>query len=357
MNHEETLAIVGSTAFLGRQLDPVANAVILVRGREISASGPAEKVPIPDGARVVDASGGAVIPGFIDAHVHIGLADPSEVLRRGVTTVRDLAWPLDRISELARRSKDRDFDGPLILTAGPMLTVEGGYPITARWAPAGTGLAIRSLEDAAEAVARLVDEGVSIIKVALNPPAGNVLDADLLARVCDEAHTHERLVTAHIYGLGELDKALDAGIDELAHMLMSPETLPEDTIMRLVENHIRVVPTLAVFPRDQVEIAIDNVARFVARGGNVVYGTDLGNDGPQPGIDALEVTRMSAAGIPVLDIVRSATVDAAWWLDLEHKGFLEPGMDADIVCLDRVPKTAADLTRVSHVVREGRVAV
>lgn len=357
MTHEKRLAIVGGTAFLGRELAPVPDSVVIIEGRAIVAAGGAQEIAVPHDATVLDAHGGAVIPGFIDAHVHIGFADPGDVLRAGVTTVRDLAWPTERIYPLAKRSTEPGFDGPLILAAGPMLTVEGGYPLTAGWAPPGTGRAIHSVDDATRAVAQLWSEGVSVIKVALNPPAGKVLGQELLHAICNEAHEHELRVTGHIHGLTELHKALDAGVDELAHMLMSPERIPQETIDRLVEAEVRIVPTLSIFPDGEAELAIDNLSHFIARGGSVVYGTDLGNEGPQPGIDASEVARMEAAGMSVADIVWSATVDAARWLGLERKGHITPGMDADLVCLERMPEQAIDLTRVAKVVREGRVAV
>lgn len=357
MTDQKTLAIVGGTAFIGRDLVPMPDAVVVAHGREIVQTGDSGHASIPPGAEVVDARGGAILPGFIDAHVHIGFADPAEVLRRGVTAVRDLAWPPELIFPLAQRSADPGFDGPLILTAGPMLTVEGGYPLTAGWAPPGTGVAVASPTGARRKVAELWAEGVVVIKVALNPPAGNVLDEELLRAICDEAHERDLRVTGHVFGSEELRKALAAGIDELAHMLMSPERIPEETITELVEGEVRIVPTLSIFSPADAQIAIDNLSHFLARGGRVLYGTDLGNEGPGPGIDELEVTRMEASGLSVLDIVRAATVDAAGWLGLERKGVLEPGMDADVVCLERVPESAADLTRVSHVVREGRVAV
>jgi len=356
MSNHTTLALTGGTAYLGRDLCPVTDAVVVTHGRRIAAAGPATEVTIPPDARVIDVGNGTLVPGFIDAHVHIALADPGEVLRRGVTTVRDLAWPPEQIFALARRSREPDFDGPLVVAAGPMLTVAGGYPITAAWAPEGTGRAVASEDDASAAVAGLARSGASVIKVALNPPAGNVLDAAVLRTICDSSHEHGLRVTAHIHGLDELHKALDAGVDELAHMLMSPEILPDETIARLVGSDVCIVPTLSIFPPGPTEIATQNLSRFVARGGRVVYGTDLGNEGPGPGIDLLEVTRMEAAGIAVPDIVRAATVDAASWLGLTSKGALAPGMDADIVAIEGAVTQAADLARVAHVVREGRVA-
>jgi imidazolonepropionase-like amidohydrolase len=353
MTDERRWAIAGGTALLGPGLDVTPDAVVLVEGDSIVAAGSRDAVAIPDQVTLLDASGLTVLPGFIDAHVHIGLSDPGEVLRGGVTTVRDLAWPLEEISAMAHRSAS-GLDGPLILAAGPMLTVAGGYPITAAWAPEGTGIAITSTNHAQRTVDELAAAGLSIIKIALNPPAGEVLPSDLLSEIVVAAHDHGLKVTGHIHGLGELEKALDAGIDELAHMLMSPEQLPEHVIDRMVEKDVAIVPTLSIFPSREAPIAVDNLARFVDAGGQVVYGTDLGHEGPGPGIDGLEVTRMASAGLTVTDIIRSATVDAAAWLGLDRKGVLEPGRDADIVCVEGPIDVPSALTRVRHVVREGR---
>ena len=355
MTDEQRLAIAGGTALLGRGLDATTDAVVLVEGRSIVAAGGRDSVRIPDGWPVLDVSGTTVLPGFIDSHVHIGLAEPGDVLRRGVTTVRDLAWPLDRISAMARDSKKAGADGPLILAAGPMLTVDGGYPITAAWAPERTGIAVTSTAHAREIVDALVAAGVSVIKVALNPPAGEVLPTAVLMEIVATAHGHGLKVTGHIHGLAELKKALDSGIDELAHMLMSAEPLPEPVISRMVAARVAIVPTLSIFPRRDLPVAVDNLNRFVAAGGRVIYGTDLGNEGPGPGIDESEVTRMASAGLTVTDIIRSATVDAAEWLELQHKGAIEPGRDADFVCVEGRIEEPSGLTRVRNVVREGRV--
>ncbi|MDQ3983495.1 MAG: amidohydrolase family protein, partial [Actinomycetota bacterium] len=179
----------------------------------------------PRGAEVVDGSGLLFVPGFVDAHVHIGFADPAEVLRRGVTTVRDLGWPEAETFGLARASRSPSFDGPLVLAVGPILTAPGGYPTRAAWAPEGTGRAVATPAEAREAVRHLVDAGAHSIKVALNPPAGPVLDDDVLNEITAAAHAQDKKVTGHVYGADQLDKAIRCGMDELAHMLMSEEEL------------------------------------------------------------------------------------------------------------------------------------
>ena len=355
MDERNATALVGGKAYIGPDLTPMDDAVVVVREGRIAAVGARSEVPIPPDARIVSTTGTTMLPGFIDAHVHIAFADPSEVLRRGVTCVRDLAWPPDVIYPLAERSLRWGADGPLILTVGPMLTVEGGYPITAGWARPGTGLAVGSPAHAREVVARLAGEGVAAIKVALNPPAGAVLTDEQLRAIVDEAHAHDRVVTAHVYGLDQLHRALDAGVDEMAHMLTSPEEIPASTVRRMVELGTVVVPTLSIFSGRPARIATGNLARLLDAGGRVVYGTDLGNAGPRPGIDPTELKRMSEAGMTVAEIVRAATVDAASWLGLDHKGSLSPGHDADVIAVPAAERVE-DLTDVVMVMRGGVVA-
>jgi imidazolonepropionase-like amidohydrolase len=351
----EFIAITGATALVGAGLEPVHTASIVLQEGRIREVGPSENVLIPRGAQRIDATGLTVMPGFIDAHVHIGFYEPLRVLRGGITTARDLAWPSDRIFELAERSQATAFDGPRLLAAGPMLTAPGGYPTRAAWAPAGTGLSVTTPDDARRAVADIVSSNADVVKVALNPEVGPTLDLETLRAIVDAAHERGLKVTGHVCGLDELHKALDAGLDELAHMLMSRERIPDNTLRRMVAQGMTVVPTLAIrFGRDR-RLAIDNLRTFSEVGGRTVYGTDLGNAGPGPGIDRREIRAMATAGLSPQQIVSSATVESARWLGLHSRGVLEAGADADLVAVSGKPlEHAVDLTRVEMVWRQGR---
>jgi imidazolonepropionase-like amidohydrolase len=346
-----TTVIRDATVLYGRDLKPVEGSALVLRDGRVDDP---DAAPSP-GAEVLDGSGLLLIPGFVDAHVHIGFADAAAVVRRGVTSVRDLGWPEAEIFPLARRSREPGFDGPLIQCTGPILTAPGGYPTRAAWAPRGTGIEVRDPEDASAVIARLGDAGAVAIKVALNPPVGPVFDETTLAAIVDAAHAAGLKVTGHVYGSDELRKALACGMDELAHMLMSEEELDDDLVAAMVTAGMTVVPTLSIrFGRDR-EMAVANLARFRAAGGRVVYGTDLGNEGPGPGIDPLEVGAMAAAGFSALEIVAAATVDAAAHLGLASKGAIEPGMDADVVAVPaRALEDPEQLCDVKMVWREGR---
>jgi imidazolonepropionase-like amidohydrolase len=351
----ERIALAGGTALVGPGLEPVEDATILITDGVITDVGPAEAVEVPDGTKTVDTTGSLLMPGFIDAHVHIGFHPPETVLANGVTTVRDLAWPPQVIHPLAERSRNTSFPGPLIVAAGPMLTAPGGYPTKASWAPEGTGRVVEGPVDARAAVAATIEEGATIIKVALNPAVGPTLDHKTLRAIVEAAHDRDLKVTGHVTGLAELDKALDAGMDELAHMLMSDERIPGDTLERMVDQGMVVVPTLSVRFGDDRRTAIDNLRRFLDAGGRVIYGTDLGNAGPQPGIDGREIRAMTKARMTTTEIVASATIDAARWLGLQSKGVLAKGADADIVAVSPAALSRPDeLTQVQTVWRGGR---
>jgi imidazolonepropionase-like amidohydrolase len=345
-----------AVALAGDDLRAIDDAAVVVDGDTIAAVGRGSEIGVPDAAVTVDATGLTLVPGFIDAHVHIGFADPHAVLSGGVTTVRDLAWPPGEIWPLVAASAQSTFDGPQILAAGQMLTTQGGYPTRAEWAPAGTGRVVDGVHDAPTAVADQAEAGASVIKVALNAEAGPTLDAKVLTAIVDAAHERGLKVTGHVFGLAELRKALLAGMDELAHTLMSPEHVPDAIVTEMVESCMTVVPTLSIFFDEAQDIAIANTRRFVEAGGRVVYGTDLGNAGPGPGIDAREIDALQRAGLSGMDIIKAATVTASSWLGIGDRGSIASGKVADLVAVGGDPRTnSRSLTNVRMVWRSGRL--
>ena len=218
------------------------------------------------------------MPAAADRHVHIELSDPMAVLLRGVTAVRDLAWPAERIFPLADASETPSFSGPLIRAVGPMLTAPGGYPTADRWAPSGTGRELHGPEDAAAAVRDLAARGAAAIKVSLNAEAGPTPSDAELAAVADAAGAAGIPVTAHAQGAGEVERALGAGFDELAH---TPWThrLSDEVVRRPRSGCGSSRPWTSVRSgRDTPEIrtALENLRRFHTAGGTVIYGTGSG---------------------------------------------------------------------------------
>jgi imidazolonepropionase-like amidohydrolase len=275
------------------------------RGAQIETVGPHQ--PAAADAQVLEVRG-FLLPAGADRHVHIELSDPAAVLRRGVTAVRDLAWPPERIFTLADASETASFNGPLIRAAGPMLTAPGGYPMRAGWAPAGTGRELTGPQDAVVAVREIAAAGATAVKVSLNAEAGPTpSDAELMA-ICEAARDADLPVTAHAQGAGQVERALGAGIDELAH---TPWVRLSDDVIAAAAARMRIVSTLDILShgRDtpELRIALDNLRRFHEAGGEVIYGTDLGN-GPIPaGIHTRELQLLAEAGLSNDEVLGALT--------------------------------------------------
>lgn len=339
----EALLVRGSRAWTGPG-ELVDEPAIVIQGSRIASAGPAAIAPAVE----QEISGPwFLMPGAVDHHVHIRLSDPGAVLRGGVTLARDLAWPADDIFPLADISQATEFDGPVVAAAGPMITAPGGYPTRAPWAPPGTGLEVRGPREAATAVERIAAQDPAAIKVALNADAGPTLSDSELVAVCRAAHSRGLLVTAHVQGADQTERAAGGGVDELAHCPWT-ERLSDDLIHGLARR-VSIVSTLDIHSygrrTKELDVATFNLSRFAAAGGRVRYGTDLGNGPIPPGIHAGEIVHLAAAGLGPDDVLAAMT-----------RGPLRPGAEADVVGLAGDPfDDLAALGRVALVIRGGRV--
>jgi imidazolonepropionase-like amidohydrolase len=337
------LAIRAQLAWLGPGR-AVPDVQVTCEGDSIVEVGRVHPVSETDELVVAD---GFLMPAGADRHVHVELGDPVAIVRRGVTAVRDLAWPAERIFPLAEASEMPGFNGPLIRAAGPMLTATGGYPTQDAWAPAGTGLEVTDPQDAAAAIADLAGRGAAAIKVSLNAEAGPTPSDAVLAAICDEAARVDLPVTAHAQGAGQVARALGAGVAELAHTPWS-ERLDDATIAAAADR-MRWVSTLDIhgFGRDTPELrcALDNLARFHRSGGEIVYGTDLGN-GPIP----------SGVHVPELAWLRQAGLTTEEVLQAFARAPIEVGAPADLLVVGESPLgDVAALDDIRVVIRAGAV--
>lgn len=251
---------------------------VLIQDGRIASVTPAE-AGATAASRTVD--GGVLLPGFVDAHVHLTLSDPLAVARRGVTTVVDLGAP----SSVAFRPAP-----PLRChAAGPLITARRGYP-TRSWGRAGYGLEVDDERSARDAVAFLVDAGASIIKVAVEPGEPPVLAPSLLHTVVDEAHRRNVRVAAHALRRAAVRDAIDAGADILAHSPVEP--LDQTLVSTIATRGTIVISTVRAFGASAA--AIDNLTALANAGAPVAYGTDLGNGAIEPGIDAREIALLAS---------------------------------------------------------------
>ena len=260
---------------------------------------------------------GTVLAPFTDSHVHLGLVDAAQLPVGGISRVVDLGWdPAIAQGWLGRSGRD---GWPEVTIAGGLITAPGGYPSRAGWAPPRASLAAGGLRASTRLrrAARLVERqhalGASIVKVALNSDVGPVLDDATLGAVVDAAHGLDLLVVAHVQGVGQAARAADAGVDRLAHTPFS-ERLDDDLIARLAAS-TTWVSTLDIHGHGlggvAHETAVDNLSRFRAAGGRVLYGTDLGNGDLPLGVNERELRAMGRAGFGLAGLLDALAPDVA----------------------------------------------
>lgn len=275
--------------------------------------------PAPAGTPRVD---GVVTGLFTDHHVHLQLVDHTLLAGSRLGRVVDLGADPDWVAEVSRHNSGEsgpsddetadsagfggvspELDPPAVAYAGPFLTAPGGYPSDRAWAPAGSVREIPDADHAARAVDELAATGVSFIKVVAHSEAGPVLDDDTFRAVVHQAAVHRLPIVAHAEGEGQAQRAVRLGATRLAHAPFS-ERLSDAEIAAQAAS-ASWISTLAIHDDGALAIAVDNVRRFAAAGGEVLYGTDMGN-GPTPvDLREAELVALRAAGIDGLDLLAS----------------------------------------------------
>ena len=242
-------------------------------------------------------------PAFADHHVHLGLVDPSALPASGIGRVVDLGWSDDVVGLATSAAVATSY-------AGRFVAAPGGYPGTSPWAPPRCTSEVAEPRDAAGAVAHQVELGASVVKVTLNRDAGPVPDGATLRAVVEAAADAGLPVVAHCQGPGMVELGLAGGIAAVAH---TPWThrLDDEVVAEAVEAGQAWVSTLDIHgygtPSADQDRAVDNLARFHAAGGRVLYGTDLGNGPLPPTLNLREIGLLADAGLSDDDLLAALT--------------------------------------------------
>lgn len=344
-------------------------------------------------AKVIDGAGKTLVPGLIDAHVHLDFltvrnrfrawvqsrfALPralEELAHHGVTTIRCMADPLAPVTQLRKRAVRGGLVSPAILTAGPALTAPGGHPASTlakdnSWLRKHIALIVDDEVTARTAVRRLHGAGVDLIKFVYQgglygPDRVHLgkLGPTVARAIIEEAHRHHLPVSAHTHYEDDVAELLQMGVDSVEHGVIEHALRDAETTRVWKRAGTRLVPTLgiaAVFPGPTgtfpIDIARANLARAYGAGVTIVAGTDsMIGAMPANGLHD-ELRHMVDAGISEADAIRAATADAAALLRLADRGVIEPGRRADAVLLGSDPlERIENIADIDLVIQDGTI--
>ncbi len=342
---------------------PVPRARVVVHGGLVAAAGPMDAVPAPAGAVVLDAGGGTILPGLVNAHVH-GVADPAlrrrDYLARGVTLICDAGSPWADLPALALES-DRGRPTARAVAAGPVLAPPGGYPGPVH----GRQYVVEARGSAAvrAAVDRLRAAGAGMLKLAFEPGRDHgdlpVFGPDEARAAVARAHALGMVARAHVEDAAWLEAALEAGVDVVDHAPVPRHggpPVPDALLARMAARGVVMVPTLTAAVRATWDNAplLDVVRRYAAQGGPVAAGTDAPFAGVAQGPPLEELDLLARSGLDPMAVLLAATSRAARACGRPGLGRIAPGRIADILVVDGDPLAdRAALSRPRYVLVGG----
>ncbi|SDM39105.1 amidohydrolase family protein [Allokutzneria albata] len=304
-----------------------------------------------EGDDVIDAGGGTVLPGLIDAHVHLVPGALARSLTFGVTTVLDMFSKPDLLAMAKEQAGSRP-DVADVRSAGVGATAPGGHP-SMMYAPFPT---VTVPGRAEQFVAERIAEGSDYLKIISG--AGGLwpsLDSETIRALVAAAHARGLVVVAHVSSTAGVEEVVSAGVDVVAHVPVDAE-LDQALVERMAEAGIAIGPTLATLENTLGESvplysrAEDNVRRLADAGVTLLAGTDAPNPGTAFGTSLhRELELLVRCGISPTHALAAATSEPARVFGLADRGRVAPGQRADLVLVSGNP--LADITATRAIER------
>ena len=387
----------------GRGGPPVEPARVVIQGERITAAGPADRIKAPEGARRISLGARTLLPGLIDAHVHLkgwrssnpddvlitphplaalrAAADCRKLLHAGFTTVRDCGGCLG--PHLRDAIAAKEIPGPRILTAYRGLSQTGRVK-KVTWALDITPLRqeVDGIDDCVRVVREQIGLGADLIKVSItgrvyapqSDPGQTAYTSEEIQAIVKEAHRMGRRVAAHAQATQGIKNGILGGVDSIEHGIY----LDEEACQWMRERNTVLVPTLAYFHRiatlgdglgspayavrkakEVVEAHMKSFALAMRMGITIGMGTDFEGSALFPhGENGAEFDLMVDGGMAERDVIVAATATNAAILGIEQKvGTIETGKLADLIAVPGNPlKQISALRQVEFVMQEGRIA-
>jgi imidazolonepropionase-like amidohydrolase len=407
-----TLIIRNGTLIDGSGAEPANNNAIVVEGNRIKSVGalpPGVRLE-DDGADVIDADGHWIMPGLIDAHVHLSYGYPNlpgegrgrgnlrpelntlkaargaqAALRAGVTSIAVPGGTYFIDVGVRDAINLGVIEGPRIHCAGRMIVaygcIEDDEPSWVGTPDHSVGVLCNNAADMVAEVRRQDKHGVNFIKMAdSRSGTTQMLAKEEIAAVAAEAHRRKLRVAIHSRGAGSTRAAAEAGVDWIVHADLATEAdlaavakaqipiLPTATFLwRVIEEGNRVGPDQVQLDINRMKRHFDNIVSLMQRskelGIKLLLGTDSGNNSFMPfgELHAKEAEILvKYGGFSALEAISCATKGNAFAVGLEGQvGEIAAGKLADMIVLKRDP--ISDITvlqggkYLAHVIKDGRV--
>ena len=368
----------------GTGAPPIRDGVIVSRDGVVEVIGPSEQVTIPPEAEIVDFEGRWIVPGLVNAHGHVSgdrdaaLAQLEQYSYYGVTTVVSLGGETPDGFRLRDEQATPDLSRARIFVAGPVISPSNP-------------------DEARSEVARIADMRADWVKIRVDDGLDRnpKMPPDVYRAVIAAAHERGLRVAVHIVDLDDALGVVEAGADLLAHSVRDAP-VSQALVDAMHEADVCLVPTFtrelstfvyserpeffgdpffleraapndlesfltpelreqqmsptAVFWRNALPLAQENMRRLHEAGLGIAMGTDTGPRGRFQGyFEHLEMEMMVEAGMTPSEALRSATGVAAACTGLDGTvGTLVPGAWTDLLVLDGDPQEGIENTRMVH---------